>query len=177
MYMCRWLQVNYTYMYMCVWGELASNKRFSTDRPSSQGWASKCLALSVLVWCLHVYGSAPLLCSLLLCTIFLSFEAVLYLFWLVHVYVCVYVSSRQYLGVWGELASHKRSSTHRLSSQGWASKCVVLNVFVGMCLNVYMGLWASSFFCFYLAGVLYTCDFMYMYVQFLTQILFLSSQD
>ena len=25
--------------------------------------------------------------------------------------------------VWGELASHKRSLTHRPSSQGWASRC------------------------------------------------------
>jgi len=56
------------------------------------------------------------------------------LFCLVHVCVFVYVSSRQYLGVWGELASHKRSLTHHPSSQGWASTCLVLSVFVGMVL-------------------------------------------
>ena len=28
-----------------------------------------------------------------------------------------------HLGVWGELASHKRYLTHRPSSQGWASRC------------------------------------------------------
>ena len=96
--------------------------------------------------------------------LFLSLEAVFYLFWFVHVCVCVDVSSRQYLGVWGELASYNRSSTHRPSSQGWASKCLVLSVFVGMVLvaYIYMGLWASPFFCLYLAGVLYACDFMYI---------------
>ena len=49
-------------------------------------------------------------------------------------YMCLY------LGVWGELASHKRSSTHRPSSQGWASRCLVLIVLVGMvwvCLHVH----------------------------------------
>ena len=29
----------------------------------------------------------------------------------------------RYMDVWGELASHKRSLTHRPSSQGWASRC------------------------------------------------------
>ena len=74
-----------------------------------------------------------------------------------------------YLGVWGELASHKRSSTHCPSSQGWASKCLVLSVFVGMVwfvhMYMYMGLWASPFFYLSLAGVLYTCDLIHAHEE------------
>ena len=39
----------------------------------------------------------------------------------------------EHLDVWGELASHKRSLTHRPSSQGWASRCPVID-----CLFVYL---------------------------------------
>ena len=64
----------------------------------------------------------------------------------------------RHLGVWGELASHQRSLTHRPSSQGWASRCLSLSGF-------YFGLmgciWVAGLsFCLYLliiASVLYTC--------------------
>ena len=36
------------------------------------------------------------------------------------------------LGVWGELACHKRSLTHRPSSQGWASSVLLLCVCVSL---------------------------------------------
>ena len=32
--------------------------------------------------------------------------------------------------MWGEVVNHKRSLTHRPSSQGWAPKCPVINIFV-----------------------------------------------
>ena len=53
------------------------------------------------------------ICTMYVCNYikcFLSLEAVC-------VFVCMHVD------VWGELASHKRSLTHRPSSQGWASRC------------------------------------------------------
>ena len=44
-------------------------------------------------------------------------------------YMYVYVSWGL-VDVWGELTSHKRSLTHRPSSQGWASRCPLLYMFV-----------------------------------------------
>ena len=45
--------------------------------------------------------------------------------------VCLYVCvSWGHLDVWGELASHKRSLTHRPSPQGWASRCPLLYTFL-----------------------------------------------
>ena len=71
-----------------------------------------------------------------------------------------------YLGMRGESASHK---THCPSSQGWASKCLVLSVFVGMVwfvyMYMYMGLWASPFFHLSLAGVLCTCDLIHAHEE------------
>ena len=57
------------------------------------------------------------------------------------VHVRIYVSSG-HLGVWGELASHKRSLTHHPSSQGWASGCLELYMFVWL-----FGSQVSPFFC------------------------------
>ena len=39
---------------------------------------------------------------------------------------CTVCVSWEHLDVWGELASHKRSLTHHLISQGWASRCPLL---------------------------------------------------
>ena len=58
------------------------------------------------------------------CNPFLS-QVAIFIYSVFLVCVCPLVSSR-HLGVWGELASHKRSSTHHPSSQGWASRCLVL---------------------------------------------------
>ena len=51
-------------------------------------------------------------------------------------YMYVYVSWGL-LDVWGELASRKRSLTHRPSSQGWASRCPLLHVYT--CMFVCLG--------------------------------------
>ena len=73
-----------------------------------------------------------------------------------------------HLGVWGELASHKDSLTHRPSSQGWASKCP-LGLFFSSCVLfvckhvsffvfVVMIVWVGiDFFPTLSASVLYTC--------------------
>ena len=65
-------------------------------------------------------------------------------------YVCV---SWGHLDVWGELASHKRSLTYRLSSQGWASRCPLLYL---------SGSWLGGlpFLCSY-ASVLFPCIYLY----------------
>ena len=60
-------------------------------------------------------------------------------------YVCVCWLG--HLDVWGELASRKRSLTHHPSSQGWASRCLVI-----VCL------------CVYLSGCRYSCDLFGMWV-------------
>ena len=51
--------------------------------------------------------------------------------------VCLYMYMYEYvswelLDASGELASHKRSLTHRPSSQGWASRCPLLYMFVSL---------------------------------------------
>ena len=67
------------------------------------------------------------------------------------------------LGVLGELASHKRSLTHRPSSQGWAP-CVLLFCCLFVC---FMGWGFLGFlsppFCLF-ASVLYTYNSMYIYL-------------
>ena len=75
--------------------------------------------------------------------------------------VCLYVCvSWGHLDVWGELASHKRSLTHRPSSQGWASRCPLLYTF--LCLGHGLG-WLPFFsFLFSYASVLNTCISMYI---------------
>ena len=52
-----------------------------------------------------------------------------------------------------------------------SSKNLVLSLFVGIFLFVYMymGLWTSPFFYLSLAGVLYTCDFMCLHHTFDSQ--------
>ena len=85
------------------------------------------------------------------------------MFLLVHVCICV---GSRHLDVWGELASHKRSSTHHPSSQGWASRCLELCMFVYFLFVWVHGLLLSSAFLLpLLAGVLYICNFMYHIVN------------
>ena len=48
-----------------------------------------------------------------------------------YMYMYIVCVSWGYLDVWGELASHKRSLTHHPSSQGWASRCPVLQCYLG----------------------------------------------
>ena len=67
------------------------------------------------------------------------------------------------VGVWGEFVNHKRSLTHRPSSQGWAPECPIHYV---DCLFVFCG--CGGFLSFLplqlpkLCSVLYTCTFMYV---------------
>ena len=49
-----------------------------------------------------------------------------------------------HLDVWGELASHKRSLTHRPSSQGWASRCPVLSIHACMYVYTCMLCWGGG---------------------------------
>ena len=69
--------------------------------------------------------------------------------------------------MWGELARHQRRLTHRPSSQGLASKCIVLFMFICrvlVCLGLYFHVivvpdvsgWLGCLPT-YLANVLYTC--------------------
>ena len=102
--------------------------------------------------------------------IFLSQEAVTYFLSLESVTcMCTYLNLGLFVTlcefVWGELANHK-SSTHRPSSQGWASGVLLQSMYVvyrvvfGL---LWLGFWVS-FFCF-LASMLYTCFSMYIYVH------------
>ena len=90
---------------------------------------------------------------------FLSLEAVynVCLSMSVCLYMYAYVSWGL-LDVWGELASHKRCLTHCPSSQGWASRCPLLYMFV--CL---LGGLPFFSFLFSYASVLNTCISMYIY--------------
>ena len=64
----------------------------------------------------------------------------------VHVYACrltkkVHVHADTKVHVWGELASHKIYLTHRPNSQGWASRCSLLNILnMLVCLGYYVTL-------------------------------------
>ena len=58
--------------------------------------------------------------------------------------------------MWGELASHKKSLTHCPSSQGWASRCPLLYMFVWVMVG-----WVLSY-CFSYTSVLSTCISMYI---------------
>ena len=70
---------------------------------------------------LYVYFSKPRGCYIYMyVSSFLSIGAV----------VCIMLVWT--LGVWGELACHKRSLTHRPSSQGWASSVLLLCVCVSL---------------------------------------------
>ena len=64
--------------------------------------------------------------------------------------MCLCCNCLGHLDVLGELASHKRSLTHCQSSQGWASRCSVIDGFL-LCL-----------FACLLVGVV-VCFLMYMY--------------
>ena len=71
--------------------------------------------------------------------------------WLVVSYECVswLVVSWGQLDVWGELASHNRPLTHRPSSQGWASRCLLLHVYtcIYVCLSgLLLGMFTFVFF-------------------------------
>ena len=70
-----------------------------------------------------------------LCITFLNLECVLCLgvYVCICVDVCIYICWLGHLDVLGELATHKRSLTHHPSSQGWASRCPVID-----CLFVYL---------------------------------------
>ena len=80
--------------------------------------------------------------------------------------VCMYVCvSWGHLDVWGELASHKRSLTHRPNSQGWASRCLLhIRLFVWAMVG-----WVTlPFFSFYFlkSSMLCTCIIsMYMLIH------------
>ena len=63
-----------------------------------------------------------------------------------------------HLGVWGELVNHKRSLTHRPSSQCWAPECPTHFVFV--CLRftgVACWVWVPSFLCDYISYMYAVC--------------------
>ena len=64
------------------------------------------------LFCVYMY---MYVCNYLKKIYDLSLEAV-------RVFVCMHVDVCE-LGTLGWLASHKRSLTHRPSSQGWASRC------------------------------------------------------
>ena len=116
--------------------------------------------------CIHVHVGMCSMCGGVCMTVYVS-EC-----------VCVCQCERVWtLGVWGELACHKRSSTHRPSSQGWAP-CVLLFGCLFVCLFHGMGgCWVSfsSFLsvllvCYiYTYNSMYTCTciyiYMYMYIK------------
>lgn len=58
--------------------------------------------------------------------------------------------------VWGELDSHKRSSTHHPISQGWAVSCSVLFVCLGWVVQGLFGLGEYFFLIFPFSLVCYT---------------------